>query len=297
MWYYDDGLDYSNSADREIIEKRKQLEREERIKYIKEQRRSYLKGQRGKRLYYDRDDYYQEDEEAQIKCIFTRDLRREKLFAYLKYLNGRKVFVRDLAWKFAVTERTIQNDLKFLIDNGFIERQINKTFKGRQTKNSYIVHPEKQKDLAYGGDKSVMAIFVAKQDDNYYVCVEMGFIPNDDVKIDDYDFFLHERLLTDKQNPEKITKKLSKEYFKQKVTGKYIGVICDYLTRGEYYDEDEKRNRKYRNKYFFTLTILDEMYPTRTFSKWISLKVAPRRIKKYYINKGIHQAMRVLGVK
>ena len=29
MWYYDDGLDYSNPADREIIEKRKQLEREE----------------------------------------------------------------------------------------------------------------------------------------------------------------------------------------------------------------------------------------------------------------------------
>ena len=295
MWYYDDGLDYRNPADRENIEKRKRLEREERIKYIKTQRRSYLKGKRGVRLYYDRD--YFEDVEAQIKCIFTRDLRREKLFAYLKYLNGRKVFVRDLAWKFAVTERTIQNDLKFLIDNGFIERQINKTFKGRQTKNSYIVHPEKQKDLAYGGDKSVMAIFVAKQDDNYYVCVEMGFIPNDDVKIDDYDFFLHERLLTDKQNPEKITKKLSKEYFKQKVTGKYMGVICDYLTRGEYYDEDEKRNRKYRNKYFFTLTILDEMYPTRKFSKWISLKVAPRRIKKYYINKGLHQTMRVLGVK
>ena len=76
-----------------------------------------------------------------------------------------------------------------------------------------------------------------------------------------------------------------------------MGVICDYLTRGEYYDEDEKRNRKYRNKYFFTLTILDEMYPTKTFSKWISLKVAPRRIKKYYINKGIHQAIKVLGVK
>lgn len=204
MWYYDDGLDYRNPADRENIEKRKRLEREERVKYIKAQRRSYLKGKRGVRLYYDRD--YFEDEEAQIKCVFTRDLRREKLFAYLKYLNGKKVFVRDLAWKFAVTERTIQSDLKFLIDNGYIERQINKTFKGRQTKNSYIVHPEKQKELAYGGNKSIMPIFVAKKDDNYYVCVEMGFIPNDDIKIDDYDFFLHERLLTDKQNPEKITK-------------------------------------------------------------------------------------------
>lgn len=134
MWYYDDSLDYRNPADRENIEKQKRLEREEQIKYIKAQRRSYLKGKRGVRLYYDRD--YFEDEEAQIKCVFTRDLRREKLFAYLKYLNGKKVFVRDLAWKFAVTERTIQSDLKFLIDNGYIERQINKTFKGRQTKNS-----------------------------------------------------------------------------------------------------------------------------------------------------------------
>ena len=47
-------------GDRENIEKRKQLEREERIKYIKAQRRSYLKGKRGVRLYYDRD--YFEDE-------------------------------------------------------------------------------------------------------------------------------------------------------------------------------------------------------------------------------------------
>ena len=41
MWYYDDGLDYSNPADRENIEKRKRLEREERVKYIKAQKRSY----------------------------------------------------------------------------------------------------------------------------------------------------------------------------------------------------------------------------------------------------------------
>ena len=59
MWYYDDGLDYRNPADRENIEKQKRLEREERIKYIKAQRRSYLKGKRGVRLYYDRD-YFEE---------------------------------------------------------------------------------------------------------------------------------------------------------------------------------------------------------------------------------------------
>lgn len=37
MWYYDDGLNHFNPADREKIEKRKQLEREERIKDIKAQ--------------------------------------------------------------------------------------------------------------------------------------------------------------------------------------------------------------------------------------------------------------------
>lgn len=174
--YYDDGLDFRNSTDRETILKRKQKEREERIKEKKELNKSYLKGQRGKRLYYDYDktymyDYEEENKEPQVKCIFTKDLRREKLFAYLKYLKGRKVLVRDLAWKFAVTERTIQSDLKFLIDNGYIERQLNKTFKGRQTKNSYIVHPEKQKELAFGGDKFVVPIFVSKQGNNYFVCV------------------------------------------------------------------------------------------------------------------------------
>lgn len=299
MRYYDDGLDYSDPVDRENIEKRNELEREERIKYIKEQKRSYLKGMRGVRLYYDM--RYFEDKEAQIKCVFTKDLRREKLFAYLKYLNGRKVFVRDLAWKFAVTERTIQSDLKFLIDNCYIERQINKTFKGRQTKNSYIVHPEKQKELAYGDDKTIMPIFVAKQGDNYYVCVETNYKKlnktKDNTKIDDYEFDLYEANFKDKQNPEKITNKVSKDYFAQKVNGKYMGVICEYLTHGDYYDEEDKRNRKYRNKYFFTLTILDELYPTNDFAEWISLKVAPRRIKKYYINKGIHQAKKVLGVK
>lgn len=300
MWYYDDGLDYRNPADRENIEKRKKLEREERIKYIKAQRRSYLKGKRGVRLYYDRD--YFEDEEVQIKCVFTRDLRREKLFAYLKYLNGRKVFVRDLAWKFAVTERTIQNDLKFLIDNGFIERQINKTFKGRQTKNSYIVHLEKQKDLAYGGDRMIMPIFVAKQDDNYFVCLMTDYKRNykrneHRNKIEDCEFWLSERTITDKTNLEKATNKLSREYFKQKVSGKYMGEICEYQTHGEFYEEKERRHRKYRSKFFFTLTLLDELYPTKRNATWISLKVAPRRIKKYYINKGLHQAMRVLGVK
>lgn len=109
--------------------------------------RSYLKGQRGKRKYVDynktgtmtfndKDPYIYDDDDDdwdykyirhdKIKCVFTRDLRREKLYNFFKYLKGRKVLVRNLAWKFAVTERTIQTDIKYLVNKGFITVKTNK---------------------------------------------------------------------------------------------------------------------------------------------------------------------------
>lgn len=48
--------------------------------------------------------------EGQVKCVYTKDLRLEKLFGYLKYLNGIEILIRDLAFHYAVTERTIQPD-------------------------------------------------------------------------------------------------------------------------------------------------------------------------------------------
>lgn len=42
-------------------------------------------------------------------------------------------------------KRTIQSDLRWLENNGFIVTQKNKTYKGKQTKNSYIVNLEKEK--------------------------------------------------------------------------------------------------------------------------------------------------------
>ena len=301
--YYDDGLDFRNSADSETILKRKQKEREERIKEKKELNKSYLKGQRGKRLYYDYDktylyDYEEENKEPQVKCIFTKDLRREKLFAYLKYLKGRKVLVRDLAWKFAVTERTIQSDLKFLIDNGYIERQLNKTFKGRQTKNSYIVHPEKQKELAFGGDKFVVPIFVSKQNDNYFVCVETDYNKtNKKENIEDCFFTIRERKIDKIEDAVKYSLQIAKEIFVCDIKSKFFGIIGTIINQGTSYDKYHRKIDSWRDKNYFTLTLLDELYQTKEEYKWISLKVAPRRIKNYYINKGIHQAKRVLGVK
>ena len=133
--------------------------------------KTYLKGQRGVRRYYDYskldydddeeytddedkdidnedinkenididsedidDEYIDDEKERPVKCVFKKDLRREKLFAYLKYLNGKKILVRDLAWHFAVTERTIQMDLRWLENNDFIITKTNKTYTGKQTK-------------------------------------------------------------------------------------------------------------------------------------------------------------------
>ena len=72
---------------------------------------------------------YDKDE---VRTVFRKSIRREKLWNYFKYLDGRKIAVEKLASKFAVTERTIQNDIKFLIDGGYIERKPNKTTKGKQ---------------------------------------------------------------------------------------------------------------------------------------------------------------------
>ena len=69
---------------------------------------------------------------------FLENQFAEKLWNYFKYLESKKIAVENLAIKFGVTERTIQNDVKFLIDGGYIEIQTNKTTKGKQTKNSYI---------------------------------------------------------------------------------------------------------------------------------------------------------------
>lgn len=129
MYINEDGLDFRDPYEREIILKQRQEELAEKLKEKKERNKTYLKGQRGVRRYYDykkleslnyedKDEYgclndyddVEEDEDVEeqvferpIKCIFARELRRKKLYAYLKYLKGRKVLVRDLAWKFAVT--------------------------------------------------------------------------------------------------------------------------------------------------------------------------------------------------
>lgn len=111
-------------------------EKKKELQEIKARNKTYLKGQRGVRFYYDYDKRYinQDGEEVdydgdnpeeenltrQVKCVYTKDLRLEKLFGYLKYLNGRKVLIRNLAFRFAVTERTIQHDLRWLEINGFL---------------------------------------------------------------------------------------------------------------------------------------------------------------------------------
>lgn len=133
MYINEDGLDFRDPYERQIILQQRQEELAEKLKEKKERNKTYLKGQRGVRRYYDYkkleslvyenkdedgclNDYDDVEEdtdveeqvfERHIKCIFTRELRRKKLYAYLKYLKGRKVLVRDLAWKFAVAERTI----------------------------------------------------------------------------------------------------------------------------------------------------------------------------------------------
>lgn len=113
MKVYDD---YYGYIDKEKLRQIRLEEKKEYFEMKKQRNKTYLKGQRGKRLYYDyekkyvdqedNDDYgdYDDEElddkalERRVKCVYTKELRLEKLYGYLKYLNGRKILIRDLAF-------------------------------------------------------------------------------------------------------------------------------------------------------------------------------------------------------
>lgn len=326
----EDGLDFRDPYEREIILQQRREEIAEKLKEKKERNKTYLKGQRGVRRYYDfakleslgyedkdedgyLNDYDDIDEneddeektfERPIKCIFTRDLRRQKLYAYLKYLKGRKVLVRDLAWKFAVTERTIQSDLKYLIDNGYIERQINKTYLNRQTKNSYIVNLSKEKAFEYTGDKIACNIFVAKENDKYYILTDTDYdeklVIRGKRNINDFTFELPNRRIKSIKECDNTTLAFLKVIFGEdtKIDGKFYGVVYSYLCKGKYQDGLIDKPERWEEMLYFSFVELDKCYTPKKNYKWITLNVAPRRIKQYGINKGIHfVAKNILGVK
>ena len=275
--------------------------------------KTYLKGRYGKRFYYDYDKRYIDDDKIdyslddgqelndpnrQLKCVFTKDLRRQKLFAYLKYLNGRKILVRDLAWKFAVTERTIQNDLKYLIDNSFIERQLNKTREGKQTKNSYIVNKAKEKDL-HLPDAHLIVVFVAKQKNDYYILTKTNYTEQSKIQIEFYDFDMPSMKEKRPENIDSHSKQLAKEIFGQDLVRFYKGMVYSSAPRGKvkYNDTFGYVVKEYwREKYYFSLFELDEMLSARVGFFWIKLSVAPRRIRVNAIDRGINYIKRnILG--
>ena len=328
MYINEDGLDFRDPYERQIILQQRQEELAEKLKEKKEHNKTYLKGQRGVRRYYDykkleslvyedKDEYgclneydeVEEDEEEQvferpIKCIFTRELRRKKLYAYLKYLKGRKVLVRDLAWKFAVTERTIQSDLKYLIDNDYITRQINKTYLNRQTKNSYIVNLEKEKDFEYTGDKIAYNIFVAKENGKFYILTYTDYdeklVVRGKFNISDFTFDLPYRRIKSTKECDNTTLAFLNVIFGKdtKIDGKFYGIVNSYVCKGKYQDGLTDKPERWEEKLYFSFVELDKCYTPKKNYRWITLNVAPRRIKQYGTNKGIHFISKnILGVK
>lgn len=249
MYINEDGLDFRDPYERQIILQQRQEELAEKLKEKKERNKTYLKGQRGVRRYYDYDIPVIQGKDGkeirQIKCVYTRDKRLKSMFEYFEYLKGKKILVRDLAWKYAVTVRTIQNDLKYLMDNGFIKRQINKTYLNRQTKNSYIVNPEKKKDLPFTDDCFVHPIVVAKQNDNYYIVTQTDYDESKVVRgyrnIESFFFELSEFPLTKITDIDKISLTYAGRIFGNDISLKYYGEVYSYIANGKDVDEDTKK--------------------------------------------------------
>ena len=268
---------------------------------MNKQNKTYLKGQRGVRKYYDYDkldelgfdEVYDKEKDRSTKCVFTKNLRREKLFAYLKYLNGKKVLIRDLAWKFAVTERTIQSDLKFLVDNGFIERKVNKTHIGRMTKNSYIVNKNKEKDLELN-DQFLFVVFITKKDDKYYILTKTEYSEKNKTfyrqKVEDFEFELPNIKIENSKKIDKISFAIAKDIFSRDLKDEYKSIVNSNIIKGKFKEIDEygkTQNEWWKEKDYFSLFVLNEMVKCNSGYKWITLNVAPRRIRSHNQNKGL----------
>ena len=265
------------------------------------QNRIYLKGQRGVRKYYDYDkldelgfdEVYDKEKDRPTKCVFTKNLRREKLFAYLKYLNGEKVLIRDLAWKFAVTERTIQSDLKFFVDKGFIERKVNKTHFGRMTKNSYIVNKNKEKDLELN-DQFLFVVFITKKDDKYHILTKTEYSEKNKTfyrqKIEDFEFELPNIKIGNSKKIDDISKRIAEDIFSKDLKYEYKSIVYSNIVKGKFEEIDEygkTQNEWWKEKDYFSLFVLNEMVKCNSGYKWITLNVAPRRIRSHNQNKGL----------
>lgn len=300
--YYDKEYGYANSFElKQIREMRLKNIRKQKNENKKKINKTYLKGKRGIRKYYDYDkldelgfdEYNNKESDRPVKCVFNKNLRREKLFAYLKYLNGRKVAVRDLAWKFAVTERTIQSDLKFFENNGFIERKTNKTYIGRMTKNSYIVNKNKEKNLELN-DQYLFVVFITKQDDKYYVLTETDYDENNKTlyhqKIEDFEFELPNIKIGNSKKIDDISKKIAKDIFSKDLKDEYKSIVYYNIVKGKFEEIDEygkTQNEWWKEKDYFALYLLKEKYDCAYGYKWLTLNVAPRRIRSHNQNKGL----------
>ena len=305
MKYYDDEYGYVDELDLKKIKEIRQKERIEqnkiKIEDKKKRNKTYLKGQRGARKYYDYDrleelgfdEITNKEQDRPIKCIYNKNLRREKLFAYLKYLKGTKVSVRDLAWKFAVTERTMQSDLKFFIDNGFIEKQINKTAIGRITKNSYIVNKNKEKDLNLN-NSILFVVFIARKGNKYYVLTKTDYDEFNksfyNKTIEDFDFELPSVRIESIKMIDKISNKIASSIFSKNFKDEYKSVVYSNIAKGKFPRIDEygkTQNEWWKEKDYFSLFILNRLYDCKIDYKWITLNTAPRKIGIYNQNKGL----------
>lgn len=320
-----------DNKEKEVWQEERLEELKERQANIKKRNKTYLKGRYGKRLYYDKDkkyvdnykddydydkEYYLDDDfeenyedykdpNRQVKCIYTKDFRRNSLFGYLKYLKGKKVLVRDLAWKFAVTERTIQSDLKFLIDNDFIERKINYTYKGKQTKNSYIVNTSKQKYLPYKYT-FLSVVFLAKLDNEYYILTKTDYKGRDKSysspnhkTIKEFTFRLPTIRERYSDNIDNHSQQIANNIFNIDLNNYYKGYI--YTDLYKYCIKTKDRfgfvSKDYhKEKFIFTMFNLHECLECKDGYRWIKLSVAPRRIKYKPHNKCLkHIADNLLG--
>ena len=240
------------------------------------------------------EDYNKEYDKDEVRTVFRKSIRREKMWNYFEYLEGRRIAVEKLAIKFGVTERTIQNDVKFLIDGGYIERKPNKTRKGKQTKNSYITIKKYESGILTMYSY-LQVIYLAKKENEWYVVARTDY-DESKVKykvrnIKDFTFALPHKQIYSKNNIDEFAKEITEKVFSQNLQDKYQGIVFEHISKHRYYKIDDYLHKKpkiKRVRCYFALYKLDEVVPCNKGYRWIKLSIAPKRIRDFKANKGLH---------
>ena len=109
--------------------------------------------------------------------------------------------------------------------------------------------------------------------------------------IKDFTFTLPHKRIYSKNNVEELSVEFTNKILSQDLQDKFQGIVFEHISKHKYIKVDKYLHKKKKIKQikcFFVLYKLDGCLKCNKGFRWIKLSIAPKRIKDFKVNKGIH---------